>query len=149
MRGRTMVSGRRRKDTLTMHRIGIRGTLAAAALLAVCLLTGCNTPGAGSGGGAVAPGGSTAPSTKGTVQKIQDQLTKDPAMKGAKVTVSATTDGTVQLEGSAVSVAQKDAAEKIVHDVQTADKLQPAVVNNLLVQDAASAPEGGTKGDNH
>jgi hypothetical protein len=112
---------------------------------AAILPAGCGKPGASSGSGTVGGGG--AASTAGTVQTIEQRIKADKELAGANIKVQEQA-GTITLDGTVASVAQKDKAEQIVLAVQKDLKQQPGVLNNLMVQESAT-PSGGSGSGQH
>jgi|SRR5579872_4017016 len=98
--------------------------------LGLSLQAGCGKSGSsaseGTGGGAA--------STADTATAIQQKIKTDKEMAGADVKVSEQ-DGTISLEGTVTSVAQKDKAEQIVLETQKEKNQQTGDHNNLIVKE--------------
>lgn len=104
-------------------------TLAALAATIAITLAGCgdqpSVPTGQAGGGP--------PSTADTVNAIQNKIAADKALAGSRITVSEQ-QGSIVLEGTVKTPAQKDEAEKVVLDVQQQKRQQSGLLDNLLVK---------------
>ncbi len=111
------------------------------ALVLLALLPGCGKGGPVAAGGTVGSTGSA--STAGTAATIQQRIAADKPLAGATIKVSEQ-GGTIALDGTVASQAQKDRADEIVYQVQKEKGLQTGDLNNLLLQEGAA--KGGSGG---
>lgn len=129
------------KSQITLKRI----IVACSAALAV----GCGKPGGSAdfGSGGQTAGSNQPAATGDTVKAIQDRIAADAEMKGAEMKGAdikvKESEGSIALEGTVTSPAQKDKAEQIVYAVENDMKQQPGVKDYLMVKEGRS----GTKGN--
>ncbi len=106
-------------------------------------LTGCGKSGSSEGKDGAMVGSTGTASTATTGQAVQEKLKADKDLAGADIKAQEQS-GTIVLDGTVKSVAQKDKAEADVIALQKEKKLQTGVLNNLTISEGG-AKAGDTK----